>query len=144
MTRRKVLERWEKDRELTLYKALISSVMIYASPTWEYAADALLLKPQRVQSRVLRAIGNLGDLYRRTRDRELRVAFKIPYVYDYVGKLCSTPAEAILNCVNPTVRGIGQGEAMHTKYKKLMLGGGQSYDVQLRNCSFRVVTEIKA
>jgi hypothetical protein len=37
-----------------LYKAL----MIYASPTWEYAVDAHLLKLQNLQNRTLRAIGN--------------------------------------------------------------------------------------
>jgi hypothetical protein len=54
--------------------------MTYASPTWEYAADAPFLKFQRLQNRVLRAIGNLD---RCTSVRELHVAFKIPYVYDY-------------------------------------------------------------
>jgi hypothetical protein len=39
--------------------------------------------------------------------RELRVAFKILYVYDYVIKLCRPQAEVILNHVN-NVRGIGQ------------------------------------
>jgi hypothetical protein len=76
--------------KITLCNALISSVMIYASPTWECAADALLLKPQRVQNKVLCAIGNL---YRRTPVREICVAFKIPYVYGDVTKLCSTPVE---------------------------------------------------
>jgi hypothetical protein len=50
------------------------------------------------------------------------------YVYDYVTKLCSTQAEAILNGVNPNVHGIGQGEARHRKYKRLKLGGGQAYE----------------
>jgi hypothetical protein len=36
--------------ELKLYKALIRSVMTYACPTWEYAADAHLLKLQRLQN----------------------------------------------------------------------------------------------
>jgi hypothetical protein len=35
-----------------LYKALIRSVMTYACPTWEYAADAHLLKLQSLQNRV--------------------------------------------------------------------------------------------
>jgi hypothetical protein len=36
--------------------------------------------------------------------------------------------EVILNHVNPNVHGIGQREAMHKKYKRLKLGGGQAYD----------------
>jgi hypothetical protein len=58
------------------------------------------------------------------------VAFKITYVRDYKTKLCRTQAEVILNhvCVNPSVCGTGQREAMHRKYKRLKLGGGQAYD----------------
>jgi hypothetical protein len=59
---------------------------------------------------------------------ELHVAFKIAYIYDYITKLCRTQAEVILNIVNPNVCGIGLGEAMHRKYKRLKLGGGQAYD----------------
>jgi hypothetical protein len=99
--------------------------MTYACPTWEYATDAHLLKLQHLHNRVLRAIGNLD---RRTPVRELHLAFKIPYVYDYITKLCRTQAEVILNHVNPSVRGIGQGEAMHRKYKRLKLNVGQAYD----------------
>jgi hypothetical protein len=36
---------------------------------------------------------------------------------------------AMVNCVNPIVRGIGEGKTMHTKCKRLMLCGGQAYDL---------------
>jgi hypothetical protein len=49
-------------------------------------------------------------------------------MYGSITKLCRTQAEVILNRVNPNVRGIGQGEARHRKYKRLKLGGGQAYD----------------
>jgi hypothetical protein len=98
--------------------------MIYACPTWEYAADAHLLKWQQLQNRVLRAIENLD---RCTPVRELHVAFKIIYVYGYINKL-HRQAEVIVIHVNPNLRGIGQGEAKHRKYKGLKLGGGQAYD----------------
>jgi hypothetical protein len=39
--------------KLTLYKALIRSVMTYACPAQEYAADAHLLKLYHPQNRVL-------------------------------------------------------------------------------------------
>jgi hypothetical protein len=58
----------------------------------------------------------------------LHLAFIIPYAYDYITKLRRTQAQVILNHVNPSVCGIGQGEAMHGKYKGLKLGGGQAYD----------------
>jgi hypothetical protein len=59
------------------------------------------------------------------------VAFKIPYVYDYITKLCRMPAEVILNHRNTIIRGIGVVEAVYRKYKRLKLGGGQAYDHQL-------------
>jgi hypothetical protein len=90
--------------------------MTYACPIWDYAADVHLLKLQRLQNRLLRTVGNVD---RRTLVRELHVAFKMPYVYDYMTKLCRIQAELILN-----VRGIGQGEATHWKCKRLKLGGG--------------------
>jgi hypothetical protein len=97
--------------------------MTYVCPTWEYAADAQLLKLRRLQNRVLRAIGNLD---RCTPVRELHVAFKVPYMYDYITKLSKTPAEVILNHVNRNVCGTGQGETMHRK--RLKLGACQAYD----------------
>jgi hypothetical protein len=83
------------------------------------------LKLQRLQSRLLRTIGNFPW---RTRLRELHKAFSIPYVYDYMTKLSRQQARVILNDENANVRNIGQGEARHRKYKSLKLGGGQAYD----------------
>jgi hypothetical protein len=40
---------------------------------------------------------------------KLHVAFKIPYMYDYITKLCRTQAELIVIHVNPNVLVIGQG-----------------------------------
>jgi hypothetical protein len=56
------------------------------------------------------------------------MAFQIPFVYDYITKLCRQQTEIIQNNVNKNVRNIGQGEAPHRKYKRLKLGGGQAYD----------------
>jgi hypothetical protein len=100
--------------------------MTYACPTRKYVADAHLLKLQHLTNRVLRATENLD---RCTPVRELHLAFKFPYVYNYITKLCRTQIEEILNHVNPSVRGNGQGEARHRKYKGLKLGGGQAYDL---------------
>jgi hypothetical protein len=55
----------------------------------------------------------------------LRTAFNLPYVYDYITKLCRQQAEVIQNHENENVCGIGQNEARHRKYKRLKLGGGQ-------------------
>jgi ABC-type methionine transport system permease subunit len=45
--------------ELTVYSAMIRSVMTYACPIWEYATDAHFLKLHRLQSRIIRSIENL-------------------------------------------------------------------------------------
>jgi hypothetical protein len=109
--------------KLTLYKAVIRSVRTYACATWEYAADAHLLKLQRLQNRVLRAVGNLD---RCTPIRELQVAFKIPYVYDYM--------YVVLDKEKPDIGSI----------RGLNLAAVRPTTVHLTNCSFRVVTEVKA
>jgi hypothetical protein len=101
--------------------------MTYAWRRWEYAADDHLLILQHPQNRVFHATVNL---VRWTPVRQLHVAFKVPYMYYYIPKLCRTQAEEIPKLVNPNVlvRDIGQGEARHRKYKGLRLGGGQVYD----------------
>jgi hypothetical protein len=118
-------QRLSAKSKLTLHKVLINSVMTYAFPTWELAADTYILKLQRMQNKVLRTIGNFP---RFTPVHDLHTAFNLPYVYDYITKLCRQQAEVIQNHENEHVRGIGQGEVRHRKYKRLKLGGGQAYD----------------
>jgi hypothetical protein len=77
-----------------------------------------------MQNKVLRTMGNFP---RRTPARDLHMAFTLPYVYDYITKLCRQQAEVIQNHENADVRNIGQGEARDRKYKKLKLGDGQAY-----------------
>jgi hypothetical protein len=72
--------------ELTFYKALITFKMTYACPAWEFAVVSHLLKLQRLQNIVLRTTGNIS---RRTATRALHLAFQIPYVYDYITKICN-------------------------------------------------------
>jgi hypothetical protein len=87
-----------------------------------------------MQNRVFCAIGNLDEC---TLVREINVSFKIPYLYDYIIKLCRTQTEVILKHVNPNVRGIEQGEAIHRKCKRLKLGGGQAYDLSVDQLQFQ-------
>jgi hypothetical protein len=92
--------------------------MTYACPSWELAVDTHLLKLQRNQNKFLRSIGNFR---RRTPVRDLHTAFKISYIYDYIITLCRRQAEVIQNHENEHIRGIGQSEARHRKYKRLKL-----------------------
>jgi hypothetical protein len=84
--------------------------MTYTCPTCGYAVETDLLNLQRLQNRVFCTIENLD---RCTPVCRLYMAFKIPYVHDYITKLCRTQEEVIINNVNPNVYGIGQGEVMH-------------------------------
>jgi hypothetical protein len=68
--------------------------MTYASPAWEFAVNTHLLKLQRLQNKVIRTNGSFP---RRTPVRELHKAFNIPYIYDYVTKLCRQQAEDTQN-----------------------------------------------
>jgi hypothetical protein len=111
--------------KVTLYKALISSLITYACPAWELAADTYLLNLQRLQNKILQTTGNLPGC---TPVRDLHTAFNLPYVYYYVIKLCTQQAEVIKIHENEHVRGIGQSAARHRKYMILKLGGGQTYD----------------
>jgi hypothetical protein len=111
--------------KLIVYRALIRSIITYAFPAWEFAADTYLMKLQRLQNGVLRIIGNID---RRTLVRDLNLELKVPHVYDDINKLCRRQTEVILNHENPNVRAIEQGEARHRKRKRLKLGGGQAYD----------------
>jgi hypothetical protein len=99
--------------------------MTYASFAWEFAAHTRLMKLQRLQNKVLRTTGNLPS---RTAIRDWHMEFIILFVYDSLTKLCSQQAEVIQNHDNENVRNIGQGEALHSKYKRLKLGSGQARD----------------
>jgi hypothetical protein len=80
-----------------------------------------LLKLQRLQNKVLPTI---GKFLKCTPVRELHMAFKVTYIYDYITKLCRQQAEAIQNHENANVRDIGKSVARHRKYKRLRLGSG--------------------
>jgi hypothetical protein len=99
--------------------------MTYASLAWQLAADTHLIKFQRLQNKVLCTISNYP---RRTPVRDFRLAFQVPFVYDYITKLCRQQGEVIQNHDNENVRNIGQGKGRHKKYKNLNLRSGQAYD----------------
>jgi hypothetical protein len=99
--------------------------MTYACPVWEFAADTHIIKLQRLQNNVIRIIGKFPSS---TPIRDMRMAFEIPYVYDYIRKLCRQQVQVIVNRENADVRNIGQGEARNRKYKSLKLEGGQEHD----------------
>jgi hypothetical protein len=82
--------------------------MTYVCHDWEFAVDYHPLKLQRLQKKLLRTTGNFG---RRTPVRDLHMAFKLPYIHDYITKLCSQQAEVKQNHEN--ICKIGQGDPRH-------------------------------
>jgi hypothetical protein len=111
-----------------VYGALMRSKMTYVCPTSEFAAGIHLVKLQRLQNRVLRA---LSDPEGRTPVRDFRVAFKIPYVYEYITKLCRRQVKVIQDHQSPNVLATGQGNT-----KGLNLAAARPTTVQVSNCRF--------
>jgi hypothetical protein len=72
--------------KLTLFKALIRSVMTSACPAWEFVAESYILKLRHLQSKVFCTIDNLP---RCTPIYGVHVVFKILYLHDFVPELCS-------------------------------------------------------
>jgi hypothetical protein len=99
--------------------------MTYACPAWKLAADTYLLKLQCLQNKVLRSSGNFP---RCMLVCNLHTALNLPYLYDYIIKLCRQQAEVTQNHENEHVCSIGNGKARQKKYKRLKLAGGQAYD----------------
>jgi hypothetical protein len=83
-------EHLSTDIKLPLYKILIRSIMTYACPTWEYAADTNLLKLQCLQNRVLQTTENFE---RCTLFCKMYVPFQFPYVYNMSKTSAILPAE---------------------------------------------------
>jgi hypothetical protein len=77
-------ERLSANIKLTLHKALIRSVLTYACPTWEFAANVHLLKLHCLQN------GSPQHL-------KFAKAHSGPYVYDYMTELSGQQAEVIQN-----------------------------------------------
>jgi len=102
-------------------------MLTYACPSWEFAADRNCSDCKTESS------APFGNLPRYNPIRNF------PYLYDYVRQLCREQASVIHNHDNIVIRTNGQGEAPHWKYKRLKLGGGQTYDrsfVQILLISF--------
>jgi hypothetical protein len=118
-------ERPRTNNKLTLHKALIRSILTYACPAWEFAADTHLTKLQRLQNK---ALCTTDKFLKNTPIRDMHISFQIPYVYDFITKLCKQQAKVILHHENIHIHNIGQGEARYRKYKRLKLGGDQAYD----------------
>jgi hypothetical protein len=75
---------------------------------------------QRLQVRVLHAIGNLPTCIS---IRDMHVTFQI-----YITKLCREQSQVIHIHENANVRNILQGEARHRNYKGFKLGVVYAYD----------------
>jgi hypothetical protein len=75
-----------------LHKAHVRSVMTYAWPAWEFAADTHLMKLRRPRNKRHRTIGKFP---RPTSICGLHMAYQLPCVYDYIAKLSRHQAEII-------------------------------------------------
>jgi hypothetical protein len=115
-------ERLSDNIKLTLHKAIIRTIMTYACPAWEFAADNHLIKLQRLQNKVL------GTTAKHQSAICTWLSNFRAYIYDYITKLCRQQANVIQNHENANVRNTRQGEARHRKYKGFKFGSSQAYD----------------
>jgi hypothetical protein len=81
------IERLSTNTELTLHKALIRNIMTYACTACDFAVDNYLLKLQRLRNKVPRTIGNIPKF---SPVRDLHMASKLPYIYDYITNYASS------------------------------------------------------
>jgi hypothetical protein len=63
----------------------------------------------KLQSLQIKVLCTTGNFPRRTPVRDLHIAFKIPYAYDYITKFCRKQAEVTQNHDNENVHNIEQG-----------------------------------
>jgi hypothetical protein len=70
----------------------------------------------------------IGNFPRHIAVCKLHKAFNIPYIYNYITKLCRQQAEILQMHGKANVRSIGQGKPRHRKCKRLKAGGGQAYN----------------
>jgi hypothetical protein len=56
------------------------------------------------------------------------MTFNLPYIYDYVIKLCRQQAEVVRNHENEHVCSIGKPKPDTKKYNRLKLGNVEAYD----------------
>jgi hypothetical protein len=94
----------------------LSCLRVCSRPSTEIAAPAKQSSPHHWKF----SVAQTGSRFTHT--------FKFSYIYDYITKLNRQQAEVIQNHENANVHNIGQCEPRHRKYKRLKLGGGQSYD----------------
>jgi hypothetical protein len=92
------------------------------------SSDLMLAPPGNLQCLPNKVLHTTGNFPRRTPVRSLHTASSVPYVYNYITKLCKQQAEVIQNHENDHVHRIGEGEDRHRKYKRLKVGSGQDYD----------------
>jgi hypothetical protein len=111
-------ERLSASFKPTLHKTQIRSIITHACSACEIAADTYVLKLQRLQNKFLRTTGNFP---RCTPVRDLHTTFSLPYVYDYITKLCKQQREVRQNHENEHVSSIGQGEARHRNIRGVNL-----------------------
>jgi hypothetical protein len=79
------------------------------------------MKVQCLQNKVLLISGKFE---RSTSVRDMHMSFQIPYVYDYITKLCRQQEKVIQQHERIHIQNTGQGVARHRKYKRFKFGAG--------------------
>jgi methionine aminopeptidase len=95
--------------------------MTYGCPAWEFVTDTHLMKLQLLQNNALYATGKSKE---NSLIQDMHMTFQIPYVYNYITKLCGHQVQVIQIHETANVCSIGQGRTQYRKYKRLNVSRG--------------------
>ena len=103
--------------KITLYKLCIRSILTYAAPVWSNTSSSGYRRPQILQSKCLRVIGNYP---RRTPIPRLHAILHIPPIYDFIYRLTANFFNSCSAHPNPLDRSVGNYSLadLHRQYKK--------------------------
>ncbi|KAJ4427739.1 hypothetical protein ANN_25392, partial [Periplaneta americana] len=89
---------------LTMYKALIRSVITYAAPAWRFAAVSHLRKLQVIQNQVIRLITHLPRVASR---RKFHDELELPTIDEFIARLARNLYAEVRANPNPLISGLG-------------------------------------
>jgi hypothetical protein len=102
-------DRLSTNSKLTLHKTLIRSIITYACPAWEFAADTHIIK----LSACNQGSPHYLQIFKEHTDSWYAYILSNSIVYDYITNLCRQQAQVIQRHENVNVRNNGQGAARH-------------------------------
>lgn len=100
---------------LTIYKALVRSIITYASPVWGHASKTHMSKLQKLQNRVLYTVTKLPRV---TPIWTLHKETNMDTIQEYIATSAATFYESCNGHENPQIAELGRYDITHDKHKR--------------------------